>query len=182
MPPAPPPPPPASDHLPVADIIEAVIVWARETPPGGKPIDLGLSFDGGERRVLSPASSPLMASPALVEDPEEARTKGGQDTPNVSHADVKASFASEDKARSRAHEASAHHEFEGVRGFTVVRRVQEASGVQITRANLVCLVCVIIKYKRIYVQPERAITLLLINRLRGGCGPAELYRHANIRR
>lgn len=64
----PPPPPPASDHLPVAEIIEAVIVLARAAPaPVGKPMVRGLtSFGGGEAGASSSLSLPL-ASPPVVE-------------------------------------------------------------------------------------------------------------------
>lgn len=72
--PTPPPTPPASDHLPVADIIEAVTVWARAAPaPVGNPMDRGLSFGGGDTGASSSLSLQL-ATPPLVEPPATTRT------------------------------------------------------------------------------------------------------------
>lgn len=69
----PPPPPPASDHLPVADITEAVIVWAMAAPaPVGKAMDRGLPRVGGDKR--SSSSSPPMMSPPLIEPAARTRT------------------------------------------------------------------------------------------------------------
>ena len=73
-PPPPPPPTPDSDHLPVAEIIEAVTVWARAAPaPAGKPMVRCLtSFGGGDAGTSSSLCLPL-ASPPVFEQSEKTR-------------------------------------------------------------------------------------------------------------
>lgn len=73
--PPPPLPPPASDHLPVADIIEVVTVWARAAPaPVGKAMDRGLKLGGGDTGASSSPALPMASAP-LVEPPKRRRIR-----------------------------------------------------------------------------------------------------------